>query len=127
MISLGEDESPDSTLIDLLKAQIIVNAEALRQEMPTGLPERIRDDIAQFQLDLQAVYDEIKGPQLDCRGAQGTHFFILPADRIIESDMDDAKDSVASSLTKAPAGFLQHNGTRRPQAAYSSVVQGPSA
>lgn len=105
VITIRDDERPDATLVNLLKGQVEANASALAGEAPEAVLARITADIRRFELDLSALYSEIGGPSLDGDGRQGTHFYILPADRIIESDIDDAAEYVASPLTKALLGF----------------------
>ena len=105
VVSLDRDEKPDGTLVDLLKAQVTANASALVGQAPERLLAAIRADVGAFELDLPALHGEIGGPLIDEHGQQGTHFYILPADRIIENDIDDSGEYVASPLTKALLGF----------------------
>ncbi len=105
VIPLGKSEAPGDALIGLLKEGALRNIDMLRGKAPDGALDKIKADVEGFALDLPSLYEEIGPSTLDRDGDQGTHFFVLPADRIIESDMDDAKDDVASSLTRSLLGF----------------------
>ena len=105
VIPLRSDESPGSVLIDLLKEQVIANADALEDAAPATALDRIREDVRSFDVDLPAFYDAVGGPRLDGEAGQGTHFLVLPADRILASDIDAVGVYAASSLTKALLGF----------------------
>ena len=105
VIPLRRDEKPDNTLVGLLKDGLTASTQGLRGLVPDLALDSILGDIARFELDLPEVYAAIEGKRLDEPGDQGTHFFILPADRILESDMDDTGSYAATPLTKTLLGF----------------------
>lgn len=105
VLPLGREESPGSTLVGLLKQAVIDNADQIASEAPPEVLEQIRRDVEAFDLDLPALYDELGGPRLDGVDDRGTHFFVLPADRIIERDIDGTDQNTATNLTKFLLGF----------------------
>ena len=105
VVSLGPGESAGSELVELLREQAASEVERLRGRAADTRIDRIAADLRGFDVDLPSIYEDIGWKRLDREGDQGTHFFIYPADRIIELDMREPSRDQASSLLKGLVGF----------------------
>ena len=106
VISLGPEEGAGVELVQLLREQAILDVGKLRGRAADAELDRIISEIGAFDVDPTTVYSDIGWKTLDANGTQGTHFFIYPADRIIELDMREAEgNETASSLLKSLVGF----------------------
>jgi signal transduction histidine kinase len=91
------------------------NVTKLGERMNSEERIRILKDV-----DLMKVIDpavvEAYLPSLDLRNKRGTHFVILPADRVLDADLDDKGDTEeASSLEKLLLGFTNSMTPNHPQ------------
>ena len=99
------DSLPAPDMIARLKAGILANADALDEIHPSPILDDVRVDLRALELDLPLLYSRIGGLRLDGPGRSGTHFLVMPADRIIERDIDDDERDIASPLRRTLLGF----------------------
>ncbi len=96
---------PDSELIARLRAGVVANAQAIAQTHSFPALDSVIAEVSSFDIDLSALYAEADQLRIDASDASGTHFLIRPADRIIEADIDEEHDEVASPLRRTLLGF----------------------
>ncbi len=87
----------------------LVNEAATQLDMLANRPnkaliDRIRHQITEFDVDPQDIDKYLEEPSLSGDGC-GTHFFIKPADEIIEDDIDNRDGDKASRIEKHLIGF----------------------
>jgi len=95
---------PDKKFISGLLAQVKNNVIQLAGHMVEAIYEKIMHEINMFDIDPLAVDGALGGLSLAGDG-RGTHFFILPADPILENDIEDIRDNVAAPLQRMLLGF----------------------
>ncbi len=95
---------PDESFVTALTVRVEKNLKSLDKQIPGDVRRRISKELAGFRIDPKVLYSSLGGPSLE-RG-RGTHFFIHPVDRIIESDIDGSGEKdFAPPLQKNLVGF----------------------
>ena len=95
---------PDKLLISRLKDSIRQNVKNLTKKTPPDIRNRIYNDLDNFTFSPSEISSKIAGLSLTGDG-YGTHFYILPADPLIENDLDGGSDDEASNIQKILLGF----------------------
>ena len=96
---------PGPEILKVLRDGIIDNAKAIAETHSFPKLASVLSEVKMFDIDLAALYAEVDQLRLDSNDASGTHFLICPADRIIEADIDEHGDDVASPLRRTLLGF----------------------
>jgi len=88
----------------------------------SGAAKRIRDNLlAMRKFDPEEIESYV--PDLDLRFARGTHFLILPADDVLEADLDTGNSADASSLEKLLVGFTDSMTPNHPSPVISTAFR----
>ena len=96
---------PDETVVRKLTGQVADNVRALANKMPAKDAATILKELDTFSIYPEQV-DKVLG-RLSLRDqGRGTHFYVMPADLILESDIDEiGSDDIAAPLQKMLLGF----------------------
>ncbi|WP_342076088.1 hypothetical protein [Yoonia sp. SS1-5] len=98
------------TLPNLVDVQEMVSKardslESLASRIDEKVAKSIRNDMDAFKVDPRDASTYLGQPSFDLNGS-GTHFYILPADEIIQDDIDDRDESTkATRFEKNLIGF----------------------
>lgn len=95
---------PDGDFVRNLVNRVENNVRDLATQIAPDAYERLMKQLAAFDIDPSAVEGVLGVPSLKGNG-YGTHFYILPTDQMLESDIDDAREDIASPLQKMLLGF----------------------
>ncbi len=96
---------PDEKVVQKLIDQVKRNVQELAGEMSSEDAEFILDELKSFTINPEQTDDVLKGLSLRGNG-KGTHFYIMPADPILERDIDETSfDDIAGTLQKMLLGF----------------------
>lgn len=96
---------PDSDDVRVMVASAKSNLDALSSRIDTEITEKIGKDMDAFHVDPRDTSTYLGSPSFDGDGT-GTHFYILPADEIIQEDIDDRDASFkATRFEKNLIGF----------------------
>lgn len=95
---------PDGAFVRSLVERVENNVRELATQIAPEAYERLLKQLAAFDIDPSAVEGTLGLPSLSGNG-YGTHFYILPTDQMLESDIDEAKEDIASPLQKMLLGF----------------------
>src|SRR6185295_8243197 len=88
----------------------------------SGAAKRIRDNLlAMRKFDPEEIESYV--PDLVLRFARGTHFLILPADDVLEADLDTGNSADASSLEKLLVGFTDSMTPNHPSPVISTAFR----
>ena len=102
--TLSNGELPDETFVRRLVARVEHNVWELSTQIEPAVIKLILEQLSAFNIDPAAVEGSLGNPTLKGNG-YGTHFFILPVDPMLESDIDEAKEDFATPLQKMLLGF----------------------
>ena len=96
---------PDETLIRKLTSQVADNVRALANRIPSNDAATILKELDAFSIFPEQA-DKVFG-RLSLRDeGQGTHFYVMPADTILERDIDEiGTDDIAAPLQRMLLGF----------------------
>jgi len=96
---------PNASDVKKMVAKALSNLSDLSQRVDDAAVELIKQDMFKFTVDPHEISTYLGGPSFDV-GGTGTHFYILPADKIIEEDIDDRDESTkATRFEKNLIGF----------------------
>ncbi|MFL6263363.1 MAG: ATP-binding protein [Thermoanaerobaculia bacterium] len=105
---------PGRTIIAEMLDTVEDNVERLGERVSPDARDRILKDLGSMRaIDMEEV--EAYFPDLDLRSRRGTHFIIIPADRMLDADLDDNESDEASSLEKLLLGFTNSMTPNHPQ------------
>jgi len=102
--TLPGGELPDSAFVQKLVERVRGNLESLSAHIAPDIFESLQKQLSNFNIDPEAVSDALGEPKLKGNGV-GTHFYILPTDPILESDIDEFSGEIATPLQKMLLGF----------------------
>lgn len=102
--TLSNGELPDGAFVRLLVARVEHNVRELASQIEPDVLKRLLHQLSAFNIDPAAVEGPLGMPTLRGNGF-GTHFYILPTDQMLESDIDEAKEDIATPLQKMLLGF----------------------
>lgn len=102
--TLPNGRLPDGDFVLRLVKRVEKNIKELATQIAPEVYERLMKQLAAFDIDPSAVEDTLGLPSLKGNG-YGTHFYILPTDQMLESDIDEAKEDIASPFQKMLLGF----------------------
>lgn len=97
-------ELPDGEFVRSLVDRVENNVRELANRIAPEDYDCLLKQLADFDVDPSAVESVLGAPSLKGNG-YGTHFYILPTDQMLESDIDDAKEDIASPFQKMLLGF----------------------
>lgn len=99
-------EIPTELDISKMVDEVLHNIENLEETGNISKEDsvKLKAQLRNFSLDLHQMYNFLGGLSLSGMG-HGTHFFILPADDILKSLIDDETDDSAPALKKTLLGF----------------------
>ena len=95
---------PDGKFVRSLVKRVENNVRELASQIAPEAYDRLLKQLAAFDIDPSAVEGVLGVPSLKGNG-YGTHFYILPTDQMLESDIDDAREDIASPFQKMLLGF----------------------
>ncbi|MCY4419763.1 MAG: ATP-binding protein [Gammaproteobacteria bacterium] len=96
---------PDQTVVSRLTKKVADNVQALEKFIPAKHANTILKNLDAFSIDPELVDKILEGPSLRNQG-QGTHFYVMPTDPILERDIDEiGSEDVAAPLQKMLLGF----------------------
>lgn len=95
---------PDASMLSDIVQVVRRNVDTLAHKLSDAVYEHIMDDLTGFHFNPAALASKLPGPFLSNDG-YGTHFYIMPVDLIIESDIDGGGDEDASNIQKMLLGF----------------------
>ncbi|KEJ94967.1 hypothetical protein SUH3_24620, partial [Pseudosulfitobacter pseudonitzschiae] len=99
------DMLPNYDDVQTMVAKAQVNLEKLSSRIDEKLAKTILDDMEAFKVDPRDASTYLGQPSFELNGS-GTHFYILPADEIIQEDIDDRDASYkATRFEKNLIGF----------------------
>ena len=99
------DTLPDLADIGAMVAKAKLNLNELSNRIDGEVAENIREDMSAFTVDPRDIATYLGSPSFEGEGT-GTHFYILPADEIIQEDIDDRDESFkATRFEKNLIGF----------------------
>ena len=103
--SIASGQIPNNSVINKLIDSVRKNLESLKKEIPRDMYLRINNELNQFNLDPKEI-DEIQQEPSLASGKHGTHFYIQPADKIIQDDIHTKEDKYTEPpLLKILLGF----------------------
>ncbi len=102
--TLSNGELPDGTFVRRLVERVKSNVQELASQIKPNIVTRLLDQLSAFNIDPAAVESSLGLPTLRGNGF-GTHFYILPTDPMLESDIDEAREDIATPLQKMLLGF----------------------
>ena len=96
---------PNRRLVTDLTKQVAENVRSLEGNLSTKDSTEIIEELEAFSIDPDLIDSD--SSKLSLRGnGQGTHFYVMPTDPILESDIDEVSlDDVAGPLQKMLLGF----------------------
>ena len=96
---------PDLADISAMVAKARLNLDELSMRIDAEVAEKIRQEMDAFTVDPRDIATYLGHPSFE-NGETGTHFYILPADEIIQEDIDDRDESFkATRFEKNLIGF----------------------
>lgn len=99
------DTLPNDEDVQEMVAKARVNLENLSSRINEKLAKTIREDMEAFKVDPRDASTYLGQPSFELNGS-GTHFYILPADMIIQEDIDNRDESTkATRFEKNLIGF----------------------
>lgn len=104
IIELPGGSMPDASMLSELVQVVRRNVDALVHKLSAAAYEHITDDLTRFYFNPAVLASKLPGPSL-LNDGYGTHFYILPTDPIVESDIDGGSDEDASNIQKMLLGF----------------------
>jgi signal transduction histidine kinase len=102
--TLSNGELPDEAFVRRLVARVEHNVRELSTRIEPDVLTRLLEQLSAFNIDPAAVQDSLGNPTLKGNG-YGTHFYILPVDPMLESDIDEDREDYATPLKKMLLGF----------------------
>ena len=100
---------PTANEIDSMVKEVNENLTELRNHIPDQMLSKIRDEISQFIIDPCEIENWFDKPSLTGNEGIGTHFFIKPADKALEADLEirttQTRDDEESNLKRFLLGF----------------------
>jgi len=114
--TLQGGELPNATLVRRLVKSVEKNVDNLSSQIGPDILEKIRGQLSSFTIDPSVVSDALGVPSLKDNG-HGTHFYIMPTDPILESDIDEVSELIATPLQKMLLGFSNTMVPRRQESA----------
>lgn len=87
-----EGALPNKVFVTGILKEALNGLKALKKDIPTSTYQRIRKDIENFEIDPVELDEILDGPSL-ANGNHGTQFFVSPADKIIQADIDEQTDN----------------------------------
>ena len=96
---------PNRGVVTRLTKQIADNVRALEGRLSAREAKSIIQELTAFSIDPESL--DVNPSELSLRGdGRGTHFYVMPTDPILESDIDEVSlDDVAGPLQKMLLGF----------------------
>ena len=96
---------PDETVVRKLTGQVADNVRALINTIPARDAATILEELDTFSI-YPGQVDKVLGRLSLWDQGQGTHFYVMPADTVLESDIDEiGTDDIAAPLQKMLLGF----------------------
>ena len=114
--TLPNGKLPDKAFVRRLVERVEKNIRSLERQIQPDAFNRLLSLLSSFNIDPSAVQSSLGPPTLKGVG-YGTHFYILPTDPMLESDIDDAKEDIATPLQKMLLGFSNTMLPGRPEPA----------
>ncbi len=96
---------PNHSIVTKLTKQVVENVRSLESNISTADSAVIIKELEAFSIDPDLIDND--STKLSLRGdGRGTHFYVMPTDPILESDIDEVSlDDVAGALQKMLLGF----------------------
>ena len=114
---------PNEKDVRRLTDQVIKNVRELSDEMSREDTAAILEELDSFSIDPEQAEGALKGLSLQGDGI-GTHFYIMPADPILERDIEEiSDDDIAATLQKMLLGFSNTMMPDRPSPVISTVFR----